>query len=199
IDRAVELIGLTTVLAAVPGGEASGAFAIPLDDGYKRVIGVLKRGEEVEYGFLGVGLYSHMPLGKSGGIPIEKTVTASPAAAAGLQPNDEIISINGRPLKDYNDLFLAISITLVGKEARLEIIRGQGAPRTIRVTVDKSFVPGKVIAARKPAAVFGLRVDYLSVLLQSLDPASHPNVSHGVIIREVQSDSSAAKAFLKVN
>src|SRR5262249_31573294 len=96
-------------------------------------------------------------------------------------------------------LFLAISITLAGNEARLEIIRGQGAPRTIRVTVDKSFVPGKVIAARKPAAVFGLRVDYLSVLLQSLDPASHPNVSHGVIIREVQSDISPAKAFLKVN
>ena len=49
-----ELIGLTTALAALAGSETPGGFAVPLDAGLKRIIDVLTRGEEVEYGFLGV-------------------------------------------------------------------------------------------------------------------------------------------------
>src|SRR5262249_56595454 len=57
IDLKGELIWLTTAMAAVTGGETAGGFAIPIDDGMKRVIEVLKRGEGVEYGFLGINLF----------------------------------------------------------------------------------------------------------------------------------------------
>ena len=49
-----QLVGLTTALAARTGGEAAGGYAIPLDANVKKMIEVLKRGEEIEYGFLGV-------------------------------------------------------------------------------------------------------------------------------------------------
>ena len=49
-----ELIGLTTAQAALVGSEAPGGFAVPLDGPMKRIIDVLVRGDEVEYGFLGV-------------------------------------------------------------------------------------------------------------------------------------------------
>src|SRR5581483_8531300 len=50
-----EVVGLTTSWAGIHGGETPGGFAIPFDAGMRRIIDVLLRGEEVEYGFLGVG------------------------------------------------------------------------------------------------------------------------------------------------
>src|SRR5262245_50137266 len=47
-----ELIGLSTALAARTGGETAGGYAIPLDANVRKMIEVLKRGEEIEYGFL---------------------------------------------------------------------------------------------------------------------------------------------------
>ena len=49
-------IGLTTAKAALTGVETPGGFAIPISAAMGRIIDVLKRGEEVEYGFLGVQL-----------------------------------------------------------------------------------------------------------------------------------------------
>src|SRR6202011_3306869 len=49
-----ELVGLTTTLAALTGGDTTGGFAVPMDAGIRRIVRVLEKGEEVEYGFLGV-------------------------------------------------------------------------------------------------------------------------------------------------
>lgn len=200
IDLKGELIGLTTALAAISGTEAAGGYAIPIDNGMKRVIEVLKRGEEVEYGFLGVQL-SQQPLRTEKGIEIKGTVLASPAAKKGLQDRDIIVAINGTPIKDYNDLFLTVSTILAGNDAKLEVIRRPNStPQTITVTLDKFAAPVGFIASRKPAAVRGLRVDYLSVYMQGLHASAQPqDVAHGVIVREVQPSTPAATALLKAN
>jgi S1-C subfamily serine protease len=200
IDLKGELIGLTTSLAAITGSESAGGYAIPIDAGMKRIIEVLKRGEEVEYGFLGVQLNSH-PIRTEKGVEIADTVPGSPAAKKGLMSGDIILSINGVPINEYEDLFLTVSMLLAGTDAKLEFVRRPGlAPQTVTVTLDKFAVPGKFIAVRKPPAVRGLRVDYLSVLMQGLHPSARPQgVTHGVIVREVQSGTPAANALLKVN
>jgi S1-C subfamily serine protease len=200
IDLKGELVGLTTAAAALTGSETAGGFAIPIDPAMKRIIDVLKRGEEVEYGFLGVSLPKPERPGPTGGIQINGTVAASAAAAKGLQAGDVILSIDGTPINDYHDLFLTVSTVLAGNEARIEILRGSGAaPRIITVMVDKSASSGKFIASRKPTPARGLRVDYLSVLMQRVGQTKPDGISHGVIIREVQEGSAAATARLKVN
>jgi S1-C subfamily serine protease len=200
IDLRGELIGLTTALAAITGTETSGGYSIPIDAGMKRIIEVLKRGEEVEYGFLGVSLYAQderRP--EAAGIPIKGTVEASPAWHKGLQPGDLIVSVNGAPVHENDDLYLTIGTLLAGTEVRLEILRAR-TPLTVTLTLDKFVAPGKLIASRKPAMQRGLRVDYLSVLMQSLHPSAQPKgITQGVIVREVQTGSPAAQALLKVN
>src|SRR5205085_7399107 len=44
-----ELIGLTTAIAAVTGPQTGPGYALPMDANARRIIDVLKRGEEVEY------------------------------------------------------------------------------------------------------------------------------------------------------
>jgi S1-C subfamily serine protease len=193
IDLKGELIGLTTALAAISGSESAGGFAVPLDAPMKRIIDVLKRGEEVEYGFLGVE-----PEPQRKGVVLRDVTAWSPAFRAGLRPRDRVLSVNGTPIGDYEDLFLAINTAFAGSEVRVEVQSPDLAARTVTVALAKYFVPGPMIASRKPPMVRGLRVDYLSVLMQ-MTPTVMPTqpAVGGVMVREVQAGSAAATATLR--
>jgi S1-C subfamily serine protease len=194
IDLKGELIGLTTALAAISGSETAGGFAVPLDAPMKRIIEVLRRGEEVEYGFLGVE-----PEPQRKGVVLRDVTPWSPAFRAGLRARDSLLSINGTPLADYEDLFLAVNTAFAGTDARIEVQAPDQSVRTVTVSLAKYYIPGPIIASRKPPVVRGLRVDYLSVLMQ-MTPTVMPNQPSvgGVMVREVQANSPAATATLRV-
>ncbi|MHB8903312.1 MAG: S1C family serine protease, partial [Thermoguttaceae bacterium] len=54
VDLEGRMVGLTTALAAVAGYETSAGYAYPVNEMFRRVLDTLKRGREVEYGFLGI-------------------------------------------------------------------------------------------------------------------------------------------------
>jgi len=192
-----EMIGLETATAALSGSEAPGGYALPMDAGMRRVIEVLKRGEEVEYGFLGVQMNPNPPA-DSKGVMIEGTPIGMPAAAAGLQRNDVIVAVDGKPVKDNDDLFVLIGLGLAGNKVRIEVARPTGRTETVTTVLAKFFVPGSVIASKRPPALGGLRVDYTIVLLQRpTSPFGPQPILDGVVIREVLSNSPADKAGLQ--
>jgi serine protease Do len=184
-----ELVGLTTALAAVTGAETPTSLAVPLDAGFNRIIDVLLRGEEVEYGFLGVLLQRENRVGRS--VPIEGVAEGTPAKRAGLMDGDQILSINGFPVHENADLYLVVGSHLAGSTVKVEVTRF-GTERTVNVTLAKYYVPGPVIAANRPPPRAGLRVDYGSIHSQRGD-----RVVDGVIIREVIPNSPADKAHLQ--
>jgi S1-C subfamily serine protease len=47
-----------------------------------------------------------------------------PAAVAGIEPRDLILSVNGKPVKDYASLRPAIGAYAPGKELTLRVRRG---------------------------------------------------------------------------
>ncbi len=193
LDLQGKAVGLTTALAGLRG-DRPGAFAIPLDANTRRIIEVLKRGEEVEYGFLGVQLQS----GVGGGVHVMRVTPGTPAARGNIRAGDKIISVNGNPINDIDDLFLFVGMSLAGSEAVVEVSRNFGGPRSCNVTLAKFYVPGSVIASKRPPARFGLRVDYTSIKLQR-DPFLNFNrsVPEGVVIREVIPNSPADEALLQ--
>ena len=58
----------------------------------------------------------------------------SPAETGGLLVGDTLVGINGNPVPDHDALFSALSGSIVGKSAPLEILRG-GQPQTLNVTI----------------------------------------------------------------
>jgi S1-C subfamily serine protease len=187
-----ELIGLTTALAAIQGTDNPGGFAIPIDAAFRRIVEVLLRGEEVEYGFLGIRFL----LTRTGGAGVRDVVFGSPAELAGVRGHDLIVAVNGQPLADADDASLALSTQLAGGKVKLEI-RRQGRLVVAEATLAKLHVPGKKIASslgRRPY-VRGLRVDHASLLVQ--EPHSLDRIPAGVMIAEVQAGSAAAAAQLK--
>jgi S1-C subfamily serine protease len=197
-----EMIGLATAQAAISGGETPGGFAIPMDDGMRRIIDVLKRGEEVEYGFLGIQLNTKTPRPQPGeGVQIEHVIPGSPAWAAQLKSGEYILSVNGTKVQEPDELFLALGTLLAGQTVELQVAHAPRAAvsETVKVKVAKFYVPGKVIASKRPEAIGGLRVDYTSVLF--LRPGGHliyqGGIPPGVMIREVVEGSAADSARLQ--
>jgi serine protease Do len=194
LDLDGKVIGMTTALAGI-ASDRPGGFAIPFDANTRRIIDVLKRGEEVEYGFLGVVLDPD----RGAGARLQRISPGSPAHLAGLQAGDHVVSINGVRVQDTNDLFLYIGIALAGNTIRIEVSRGPGGfVRSYTVKLAKFYVGGPVIAARRPAARFGLRVDYTSILTQRNPfPRWSRTITDGVVIREVIPGSPADQARLQ--
>jgi S1-C subfamily serine protease len=193
-----EMIGLTTALAAIPGGETPGGFAVPLDAGMRRIIQVLKRGQEVEYGFLGVRF--EQGAASPAGVPLAYVYPGSPADRAGLRARDAILAVNGVPVTDTDDLFLALGVQLAGAHVRLEVLpQGRGKRTQMNVALAKFFVPGKKIATEVGSRPYfrGLRVDYTSLLVQQPSPLPLQRIPNGVLVSEVQPNSPAATVLLK--
>ena len=193
-----ELIGLTTALAALGGSETPGGFALPIDQGMRRIIDKLKKGQEVEYGFLGVS-FPGEELHQIEGVAIEHVIVGGPAAKAGMQGGSHIVSIDGVRVYNRNDLFLRIGTKLAGTTVRVEWRSPSGGPsRSADVALVKAYMPShKFYAMSKARSIGGLRVDYSSVLLTPKDHV-YP-IPAGVVIREVEPNSAADKARLQVN
>lgn len=179
-----DLIALTSSTAAIVGGETAGGFAIPLTAGIKRIIDVLRRGEEVEYGFLGVGVDALSPFDRLGAV-IDLVSDGTPARRAGLQVGEIITAVGNAPIKTHDDLFLQVGTALAGSEVVITLQNIAGRKRQVPVKLSKFFYPGPVIASNRPADVHGLRVDYSSVIL-----VDSP-VPDGVFIRDVSRGSAA--------
>jgi S1-C subfamily serine protease len=193
VDLQGELVGLTTAVAALQGGETPGGFALPINAGMRRILEVLKRGEEVEYGFLGVGLGDRA---EGTGVPIVFVTPGAPAEREGrLRHHDVIVAIDGEPIHDSDDLFVNLGTRLAGSKVRLQVRRGKDLLNA-EVTLAKLYVPGKKIASAPGRPfVHGLRVDYTSLLVQPL-PRLGP-IPAGVLITDVQAGSTADRAHVK--
>jgi S1-C subfamily serine protease len=191
IDLKGELIGLTTAQAALTGGETAGGYAVPMTANMRKIIEVLKEGRQVDYGFLGVSFNNSPARGE--GVRIGAVIPGSPAARAGLRDDSTILAVNGMPVHDNDDLIMAIGTSLAGSKAQLKI---QGYRQPLTLTLTKFYYPGPVLVANKPALVFGLRVDYTSVLVQR--PAQRGReIANGVYVSEVEPGSPAARAQLQ--
>jgi serine protease Do len=188
VDINGDMVGLTTANAVVYNRELGPGYALPMDEHVRRIIEVLRRGEEVEYGFLGVYLSA-----MNGPFRISQPPTAgSPAALANLQQLDVISHIDGHPVSGNADLLLHVGCALAGNKVKLTIIR-DGRTRDVEVTLAKFQNQQPFVASVRPEPVFGLRVDYGSIATIRLKPPG--GVPPGVAIREIVPDSPAAAKF----
>jgi len=135
INMAGEVVGINTAIVA--GGAGIG-FAIPSAMASDIITQLMKTGE-VTRGWIGVGIQDLTADLKdyynvSGGVLITQVFPGEPAAKAGIQPNDVIVSVNGKNVNAPRELSQMIAGIEPGKKVRLEIVRG-GKEKTVNVTI----------------------------------------------------------------
>ncbi len=196
-----EMIGLCVALAAGPGAEAAGGYAMPVDATFRRAVERLTQGREVEYGFLGVqpaNLRQQEVLSGLHGLRVAQLIPGTPAARCGLKPGDVITAVDQTPIYDSDGLILNVGKLPPESVAQLTVLRG-GGERTIPVTLSKYAVRGRMIVTRRDPAWRGLRVDYTTAVVddEGRFPGGMTVADRAVVVTEVVEKSPAWEAGLR--
>ncbi len=156
-----EVVGINTALKSNGGGYEGVGFAVPSSRA-RRVVADLAEFGRVRRAYLGITIRPVDPataarLNVAEAALVSSVVVAGPAAVAGLQPGDVILSIGGRPAGGSGTLQAAIEVARVGEPLDLAVDRnGQvlairvrpepqpdrfGLPTTASAVPTETFVP----------------------------------------------------------
>ena len=193
LDLDGRMIGLITTIAALAGFERGAGYAIPVDDTFRRVLNKLKRGEEVEQGFLGVEPQKQE---EGLGVVLKKVQPGTPAYQAGLREQDEITRIDDQAIQNIDDLFLQVGSLPPNHVARITFRRGPNE-RTVPVRLTKKPLnASRPIVATAPTLRWrGMEVDYSTTILLRRNTVLDPLGC--VVVKIVEQDSRAWKAGVR--
>ncbi|MEW6260476.1 MAG: trypsin-like peptidase domain-containing protein, partial [Thermodesulfobacteriota bacterium] len=201
IDMNGQVVGINTAIIA--SGQGIG-FAIPINLA-KGVIDQLKTKGSVTRGWLGVVIqdlteemaeYAGSPDRK--GAMVMEVMPGQPAEAAGIQPKDIIIEVNGQPVTSSHDLTALVANLAVGEKAKITVLRN-GKKQTLTIEVAKRPEDTKQLASGggstpTPADELGIRVTNLT---PELAKRLNSNQTEGVVIEDLDPDGKGASAGLQ--
>ena len=141
VDIEGRVIGINDQIFSQGGGNDGIGLAIPIDLAV-RVADTLVAGQDVEFGFLGVGAAQQASTATTGlesGAVVASVEAGSAAAVAGLTDGDRVLAIDGEPIASFEELAGIVSgeapdttVTLLveraGEQRELEVVLG-GAQR----------------------------------------------------------------------
>src|SRR6266508_997709 len=147
-----EVIGINTAIFSQSGGSVGIGFAIPINM-VKRVVDQLVDKGKVVRGWLGISLQPLSPeLLESLGVPdkrgalVASAMPGGPAAAAGLQKDDVILSFDKTRVEDFHHFQRLTAETRAGAKIALQVLRKK---KTIELTVTVGEAPEE--GPRRPA------------------------------------------------
>lgn len=121
-NREGRLIGInTSIQTAGDSSNAGVGFAVPIDTAYNVALRIIA-GQDLVGGFLGVG-GGASPDGASG-VEVSSLTDGSGAALAGIREGDRIISIDGAPVVNLEQLAGIVSTRFPGEDVEIGLIRG---------------------------------------------------------------------------
>jgi serine protease Do len=136
-----EVIGINTAIASRSGSYEGIGFALPINTAAEVYNQIIKNGK-VTRGSIGIqyhpsntdaGRANLKVAGVSEGVFVDTVAPGGPAEKAGIQDGDVIVSLNGKPVRDGNDLVNPIVATPVGTTVTLGVVR-EGKRQEFKVT-----------------------------------------------------------------
>ena len=160
-----EVVGINTAIVA--RGQGIG-FAIPVNLA-EGIVAQLKANGSVTRGWLGVGIQDLTPqlaeyygLKNKKGVLVSQVFKGDPAAKAGIQPNDIIVAVDGKPVNSSRELSTVVAGLAVGKRTAITILR-HGKEKTVYAKLAKRQDNENVaLQAPESTEAFGLQVAALT-------------------------------------
>ncbi len=192
-----EVVGINTAIVGSTGNIGIG-FAVPINMA-KAILPQLKKGEEIERGFLGVDIQDLTPelaeyfgLKNTKGVLIPEVQSESAAEKAGIKPNDIIVEFNGKGVETAKELQKCVAMLEPGTNVKIVVFR-DAKQETLTAELAKrpplSEITGK--AGPKTLEELGFSVQDLTADLA--ERYGYEGQS-GVLVTSVDSDSGAARA-----
>jgi S1-C subfamily serine protease len=127
------VIGINTAVAGVGLG-----LAVPINDTTRKILAALMREGRFTRAYIGIAGGSRpLPprlareLGRTACVEVVEVVEGSPAALAGLRPEDMIVAVEGTPVEGVDDLQRLMAGELIGSRVPATVVRDG-----VRLTVE---------------------------------------------------------------
>lgn len=134
-DGACRVVGVNTAVAGIGLG-----LAVPINSTTRRIISLLMSEGRYRRAYLGIaGGPRPLPprvareVGREAGVEVVEIVAGSPAAKAGLRPEDLILDVDGEPVASARDLQRLMAGEAIGREISIRVFR-EGKVTTLRAT-----------------------------------------------------------------
>jgi serine protease Do len=203
VDMAGQVIGMNTAIYTQSAGSEGVGFAMPSNTLIRVYNQLISPNHKVTRGSIGIQFQATIgsAVGRvygfaQGGVLVSTVTPNGPAQKAGVQSNDVITSVDGKPVKDGDELVNIISDKQPGSTVRLGIMRN-GKPLTLDVGIaDRA----KLFAALNNGAAEPAGPDAgdvgqnkLGITVQPVTPAvaDHLKIRGGVTITSVRPGSFA--------
>ena len=208
VNMAGEVIGINTAIFTGGHSFEGVGFALPSNMAINVYNQLISKGH-VTRGSIGVTFQTQRSsnpialkeLGAPYGVIIESVNPGSPAAKAGIQPGDVVVSLKGRPVRTGDDLVNPIMQTPIGQSVEIGYIRNGKRHDTSVAVADRDklfpqYAQGPDTPGAKTEPVnnhnLGLSVDELTPSLSSRLRLG--SVQRGLIVRSVEPASFADDA-----
>jgi Do/DeqQ family serine protease len=203
INSKGELVGINTAIIGPNGGNVGIGFAVPANMARKVMAQLVEHGE-VRRGIIGVVIQDVTPeiaeamnLPRMTGALVAKVERNTPAETAGLKRGDVIVAVDGKEVRDADDLRNRIGLLSIGDTVRADYLRdGRQSQAIMKVEARKDAVasggrslgaPGEVPVFRHAGALFA----------PLLPGAPGYGMVEGALVLRVDPGSRAAAAGLE--
>jgi serine protease Do len=203
-----DVVGINTAIASRNGGNQGVGFAIPINMASRIMDSLISHGKVVR-GWLGVSIQNIndttaeiFGMDRPHGALVGQVNPGSPAEDAGIHQGDVVVSIDGKPVKDVEDLQLKIVDHAPGTSVELGILRdGKERAMTVKLgelpsdTPEKSGDAAEQHARSSHSSDLGLNLEELTRQIRSEMDLS-PGVE-GVVVTDVDPSKPAGRAGLQ--
>jgi serine protease Do len=198
-----EIVGINTAIFTQSMGSQGVGFAMPAKTVAEVYNQLISPDHKVTRGSIGV-MFGAAPnpavarvYGADGGVIISSVTPGGPSEAAGLKTGDTIVSVDGRKIKDGNDLVSDISAKKPGSKIRLGYIRG-GKEDQASVTIadraklfrDRNGADDEETQGDEKPAASKMGLSVRSLTADAADRLGVP-VGKGVVVSDVKPGSFA--------
>jgi serine protease Do len=130
--------------------------------------------------------------GADHGVFVEEVQPDTPAARAGVKPEDVIVRYDGKDVTTQDQFVTAVQHTRPGRTVDMQVLR-DGKTQTLKITVEALSLEAAVKReARAEGGKLGLTADSLPA-----DRANEIGVAGGVVVRAVNPRGEAARAGIQ--
>ena len=119
------VVGINTAVAGIGLG-----LAVPINSTTRRIVSALMRDGRVRRAWIGIaGGARPLPprtaavIGRDRAVEVVEVIDGSPAASAGLRPEDLIVAVDGLPVRGVDDLQRLLNEERIGVPVTLELFR----------------------------------------------------------------------------
>ena len=196
------LVGINTAIFTRSGGSQGIGFAIPANM-VRVVVDSARDGGRVRRPWLGASLQTvtadiadSLGLSRPGGALVSEVYPDSPAAAAGLEPGDVVVAVDGHEIGDVDAFGFRLATRGIGGSAEIETLR-DGQP----VSLEVALRPAPEIPPRNESVLSG-RHPLSGATVANLSPALAEELglsyrASGVTVMETQPGTPAGDVGLQ--